>query len=120
MDRKARERNWFDWSIERCVTPRSFPGVSKYISLSFQWIWTNLVSTFKLGYAILKTEKNMKIKQKTFALLLIKCRYFFGTPGISNIYRNIVSIIFHCASRALSDNSAGYDVTLYVTMFQNS
>ena len=28
MDRKARERNWFDWSIECGVTPLSFPGVS--------------------------------------------------------------------------------------------
>ena len=28
------------------------------------------------------TEKKMKIRQKIFVLLLIKCRYFFGTPGI--------------------------------------
>ena len=31
--------------------------------------------------------------------------------------KNIVSIIPHCGSRALSENSARYDVTLYVTMF---
>ena len=31
MDRKAREQNLFDWSIEGGVTPRSFPGVSKLL-----------------------------------------------------------------------------------------
>ena len=31
--------------------------------------------------------------------------------------QNIVSIIFHCESRVLSENSAQYDVTLYVTKF---
>ena len=33
------------------------------------------------------------------------------------ICQNIVSDIFHCESRALSDNSARYHVILYATMF---
>ena len=35
----------------------------------------------------------------------------------SKKHQNIVSIICHCESRALSENSARYDVTQYVTMF---
>ena len=35
----------------------------------------------------------------------------------TEFYQNTVSIISHCAIRALSKNSARYDVTLYVTMF---
>ena len=31
--------------------------------------------------------------------------------------QNMVSVISHCASRALSENSARYDVILYLTMF---
>ena len=31
--------------------------------------------------------------------------------------QNIVSVISHCSSHALTENSARYDVTLYVTMF---
>ena len=34
-----------------------------------------------------------------------------------NTFQNIVSVIFHCASHALSENSARYDVILYFTMF---
>ena len=33
------------------------------------------------------------------------------------MYQSIVSIISHCESHALSENSAHYDVTLYATMF---
>ena len=29
----------------------------------------------------------------------------------------LISVISHCESRALSENSARYDVTLYMTMF---
>ena len=32
------------------------------------------------GYALLKTETNIKVRQKTSVVLLIKHRYF-GTPG---------------------------------------
>ena len=49
-----------------------------YISLSFQGISTILVSTS--GYALSELEKILKIKQKTFVLLLIRQRFlFFGT-----------------------------------------
>ena len=33
------------------------------------------------------------------------------------IFYNIVSIISHCESRPLSENSARYNNTLYMTMF---
>ena len=33
MDRKEREPDWFDWLVESDAPPRSFPGVSKEVSL---------------------------------------------------------------------------------------
>ena len=37
-----------------------------------------------------------------------------------NEFRTQYQLISHCESCALSENSARYDVTLYVTMFQKS
>ena len=52
------------------------------------------------------------------------CSYFREINYIRNLQTTcfkmiqiIVSIIPHCESRALSENSARSDVTLYVTMF---
>ena len=39
-----------------------------------------MVSKSKLGYALFKIKKILKIKQKNFVLLLIKRRYLSGTP----------------------------------------
>ena len=35
----------------------------------------------KLGYVLCRIETYLKIKHNIFVLLLIKCRYFFATPG---------------------------------------
>ena len=43
-------------------------------------------------YALFKTEKNIKIKQKTFVLMLLNRRYFFGTPGKGSGYYKTIQI----------------------------
>ena len=56
----------------------------------FKRLSTILISISKSGYASFEIEKILKIEQKTFALLLIKCRYFFWVQSFNNIHcRNI-------------------------------
>ena len=57
------------------------------MSLSFQRISTILISKSKSGYALFKIEEILKIKQKKIVLLLIKRRYFFGTPSSLKNFR---------------------------------
>ena len=50
-------------------------------SVNVHPIEKNMVSKFKLGSRLFKAKSISEIEQKTFVLLLIKCRTFFGTPG---------------------------------------
>ena len=46
----------------------------------------------------------------------MKWKFLFSSTKLHKKHQNRVSVISHCESRALSENSARYDVTLYVAM----
>ena len=53
-----------------------------------------MVSESKLGYALLKADESLKIKEKTFVLMLIKQRHFLeGAPDKLAINVDIAQIL---------------------------
>ena len=53
-----------------------------------------IISKSKLGYSLSKIKEILKIKQKTFVLLLIKRRYVFETAGM--MIRCILTELLQC------------------------
>ena len=52
-----------------------------------------LVNDFKLGYALSNVEEILKIKQKTFVLLLIKQRFILEHPVLYVHSRTVTSLL---------------------------
>ena len=74
-------RNLEDWLLKnhqnlacKILNVQLYNGVSRSV-------FNGLISESKLRNALFKIKEILKIKKKTFLLLSIKPRYFFGTSG---------------------------------------
>ena len=99
-----------------------FKGMSNrfwdiYIKTLSTRVMKIIASQFYLSTKVTIFIKTINSEAASFQISKAQNINFDNDKAYMILIQNIVSVTSHCESHALSENSARYDVALYVTMF---